>query len=182
MSHLYKSLRENTAILWIQSGWNRLQAKKSIKTNLHFRRHTLWPFNSHSTRLWRRLVSKAAAVEMVVALKEGHLPDKILLVTIVVKRAISIKTVCQQEMALSGTHPRNLQMSFQKGLLESLLSQIPKFWQQPPRHATTRSTNGAPLVIMVRVHGEFIGRMATRSEKINKARSHMFVFPTLPKM
>ena len=29
MSPLYKRLRENTAILWIQSGGNQLQAKKS---------------------------------------------------------------------------------------------------------------------------------------------------------
>ena len=43
----------------------------------------------------------------------------------------------------------------------------------------TRSKNGALLVIMVRVHGDFTGRMATRSGKISKARSHMFVFPNL---
>ena len=38
MSPLFERLRENTAILWIKSGGNRLQAKKSIKTNLHFQK------------------------------------------------------------------------------------------------------------------------------------------------
>ena len=40
----------------------------------------------------------------------------------------------------------------------------------------TRSKNGALLVIMVRVHGDFTGRMAARSGKISKARSHLVVF------
>ena len=35
-----------------------------------------------------KLISRADAVEMVVALKEGHLPGQIKLVTSVVKRAI----------------------------------------------------------------------------------------------
>ena len=43
----------------------------------------------------------------------------------------------------------------------------------------TISTSGAPIEIMVRVHGDFTGRMARRSRKISKARSHLFVFPTL---
>ena len=53
MSPLYKRLRENTAIFWIQSGGNRLPAKKSFNTNLHFLRNTLWPWIIQSTRLWR---------------------------------------------------------------------------------------------------------------------------------
>ena len=33
---LDKRLHDNNAILWIQSGWNRLLAKKSLQTDLHF--------------------------------------------------------------------------------------------------------------------------------------------------
>ena len=65
-------------------------------------------------------------MEMVVDLEEGHMPGHILLFTSVVKRAISRKTSGQREMAIVGTHPRSPQMSFQNGLLRSLLSQIPK--------------------------------------------------------
>ena len=39
-----------------------------------------------------------------------------------------------------------------------------------------RSTSGAYLAIMVSLHGDFTGRMAKRSRKISKARSHMFIF------
>ena len=35
MSPLYKRLRKNTAILWIQSDGNRLPANKSLNTNLY---------------------------------------------------------------------------------------------------------------------------------------------------
>ena len=84
MSPLYKSLRKNTAILSIQSGGNRLPAKKSLKTNLHFRSHTLCPLGNKLTRL----------------------------VTSVVKRAISRNIAGQKEMSLVETHPRIPQMSF----------------------------------------------------------------------
>ena len=40
-----------------------------------------------------------------------------------------------------------------------------------------RSTIGAPLEIMVMVHGYFTGRMSTMSGKISKAISHLFVLP-----
>ena len=41
------------------------------------------------------------------------------------KREISRKTEGQREMAIVVTHPRSSQISFQNGLLRSLLSQIP---------------------------------------------------------
>ena len=65
-------------------------------------------------------------MEMIVALEEVHLPGQIYLGTSVVKMAISIKIAGQLEMALVVTHPRIPQMSFQNGLLGSLLYQIPK--------------------------------------------------------
>ena len=180
MSPLYKRLHENTAILGIQSGGNRLPVKKSLKTNLHFRRNTLWPLNSQLKRLWSRLVSRSAAVEMVVALEEGHLPGQIYIVTSVVKGDISRKTAGQRKIAPVGTHPRSPQMIFRNGWLISLFSQIPSIWQQPPWPAKTRITSGAPLAIMFRVHGDFTGRMAMMSGNISKSRSHMFVFTILP--
>ena len=82
-------------------------------------------------------------------------------------------------MALVGTHQRSAQMSFHNGWLESLLSQIPKIWQHPPWPATTRSTSGASIAIMIRVHGDFTEMMATRSGKISKARSHLLVFAVI---
>ena len=72
------------------------------------------------------LISRADAVEMVLALEEGHLPGQIKPVTSVVKRAISRKTAGQREMDLVGTHPRSVQMSFQNGLLRSMFYHIPK--------------------------------------------------------
>ena len=125
MSPFYKRIRMNTAILWIQSRRNRLQKNKSLKTNLHVRRHTLYPLNSRPTSICSRLISRASAVEMLVALEEVHLSGHILLVTSVAKRAIYRKTAGQREMALAGTHPRSTQRSFQNGLLRSLLSHIP---------------------------------------------------------
>ena len=182
MSPLYKRLRENTKVLWIQSGGNRLPAKKSLRTNLNFQRYTLCPLNSLSTRLWSRSISRDDAVEMIVDLEEGHLPGQIKPVTSEVKRAISRYTASKREMALVGTHPRIPQMSSQNGLLRSLLSQIPKIWQPPPWPATTRSTSGASIAIMVRVHGDFTGRMTMRNGKLSKARSLLLVFPILSPM
>ena len=70
-------------------------------------------------------------MEVLVALEEGHLPDNMGLVTIVVKIAISRKTAGQRETALVGTHPRSTQVSFHNGLLKSILFQIPNILQQP---------------------------------------------------
>ena len=179
MISLYRRLRMNTAILYIQSGGKRLPAKKSLKNNLHLQRHTLWSLNSRSTRLWSRLVSRSTAVEIVVALDEGHLPGKIWLVTSVAKRAISRKTTGQTEMYMVGIYPRSPQLSFHNRLLRSLLSQIPKIWQRPPWPSTTTSKSGATLAIMVRLYGYFSERMSIRSGEISKERSHMFVFPIL---
>ena len=86
MSILYKWIRKNNAILWIQSSGNRLPAKKSLNTNLLFQRHTLWPLIILSTRIWSRLISKATAVEFVVNLEKDNLPGKIRLVTSGVKK------------------------------------------------------------------------------------------------
>ena len=82
-------------------------------------------------------------------------------------------------MALVGTQQRSPQMIFQNRLLRSLLFQIPKILQQTPCPATKGITSGAPIEILVRVHGDFTGRMATRSEKIIKAIIHLFVFTIL---
>ena len=49
--------------------------------------------------------------------------------------------------------------------------------QQPLLPATTTSTSGAHISIMVIIHGDFTGSMATISGKISKTRSHLFVFP-----
>ena len=54
-----------------------------------------------------KLISRADAVEMVVALEEGHLPVQIKLVTSEVKRAISRKTAGQRDMVLVLSHPRS---------------------------------------------------------------------------
>ena len=89
MSHFYKRLCMNTAILLIQIGKNLLQARISLKTNLHFWRHKLWPFSSRSTRLWRKLTSRDTAVELLVALKEDHLSSQMWLVKSVARRDIS---------------------------------------------------------------------------------------------
>ena len=51
MSPLYKRLHVNTPILSIQIGGSRLPAKKSLNTNLHSQRHTLWSLIIQSTRL-----------------------------------------------------------------------------------------------------------------------------------
>ena len=152
------------------------------RINRHSQRHILWPLNSQSTILWSRLISIAAAVKMVVALKKGHLPSHMENVTSAVKRAIFRKTASQREMVLVVTHPRTPWMSFQNGWLQSLLTQITKIWQQPPWSVMTRITNGATLAMMVRVHGDFTGRMAMSSGKLSKARSHLVVFPILPPM
>ena len=58
------------------------------------------------------MISRAAALEMVVALEKGHLPGQMGNVTSVVKRATSRKTAGQKEMAIVGTHQRIPQMSF----------------------------------------------------------------------
>ena len=79
-------------------------------------------------------------------------------------------------MDLVVNHPRNPHTRFQNGWLRSLLSHIPNIWKHPPWPTTTRSTSGATLAIMVRVHRDFTGRVAMRSEKISKARIHLFVF------
>ena len=182
MSPLYKRIHVNTVTLWIKMGGDWLTAKKSLKTNLHTRSHTICTLNIWSTMIWSRLISRAASVEMVVALEEVHMPGNIWLVTSVVKRAISIKTTGQREMDLVVIHSRIPQTSFQNGWLRSLLYQIPNIWQQPPQPATTTSKIGAPLVILVRLHGYFNGRMAIRNVNLSKARSHLFVFPILPPM
>ena len=77
-------------------------------------------------------------------------------------------------MALAVTHPRSPQGRFQNEWLRSLLSPIPKIWKQPTWNATTRSTSGAPLAIMVMVHGDFTGRIATRNGKLSKVKSQLF--------
>ena len=77
-----------------------------------------------------------------------------------------IKKDCRSKVNGSGGNPpKNSEMIFHNGLLISLLSQIPNILQQPPCPATTRSTSGAHIAIVVRVHGDFTRRMSMRSEK-----------------
>ena len=52
-----------------------------------------------------KLISRVDAVEMVVALKKGHLPGQMGNVTSVVRRSIFRKTAGQQEMVLAVTNP-----------------------------------------------------------------------------
>ena len=125
------------------------------------------------------MISRATTAEVLVALEEGHLPGQIRLVTSVVKREIYKKYCRSKGNGSGGNPPRSPQMSFHNGLPRSLLFQIPNILQQSTLPATRSSTSGSPLAIMVRVHGDFTGRMATSSGKISKARSHQFVFPIL---
>ena len=39
-----------------------------------------------------------------------------------------------------------------------------------------RNTNGAPLAIMVRVHGDFTGRMATRSGSFSNPATNAVIY------
>ena len=88
-----------------------------------------------------------------------------LLVTSLARRDIYGKTSVQMELDIVGTHPRIPQMIFHNGSLISLLFQIPKILKHPPQPAKTISTSSAPIVIMVIVHGDFTGIMATMSGK-----------------
>ena len=169
----------NTVILSIQRVGNRLQARRSLNTNLRFQSYTLRPLRSRSKNILSKLTSRAAAVEMVVDLEEGRLSSQIWFVISVSRMAISRKIAGQREMALVGTHPRSQQISFQDGLLRSLLFQIQIILQQPPWPTTTISKSGTTIAIMVMVHGGFTGRVATMNGEIIKARSHLFPFPIL---
>ena len=176
MSPLYKRLHANTEIFSIQIGGNRLPAMRSIKTNLHFQSHKLWPLRSRSTKIWSQSTSRAATLEMVV-LEEGHMSSQMWIFTSVARRAIPRKTTGQRELCLVVTYPRSLQTILQNGWLRSLLFQIPNIFQHPPWHATIRSTSDVPLSIMVIVHGDFTVRMSTMSGETSKAINHMLVFP-----
>ena len=132
---------------------------------------------SQSGNIWSKLTSRAAVVEMVVALEEGNLSIQMWLVTSVSKRDISRNNAVQRELALVGTHPRSPQMSFHNFSLRSLFFHIPNILQQPPWPSTATSKSGATIEIRVIVNVDFNGMIATRSEKISKARNHMFIFP-----
>ena len=177
MSPLYKRLRVNTAILYIQSGGNRLLVRISIKTNFHSQRNKLWPLISRSTRIWSNFTSRASTLKMFVALEEGNLPGQMWLVTSVARRSIYRNNKGKREIDLVGNHPRSTKTIFQNGSLISLFFQITKTWQHPPWTTTTRITTGVPIKIMKMVHGDFTGRMATMSVKRSKAINNMFVLP-----
>ena len=93
------------------------------------------------------------------------------------RRDISRKTAGQRELDLVGNHPRGPHMSFHNEPLISLLFQIPNILQHKTCTTTTRSKSGAPIEIMVIVHGDFTGRMATISGKTRKAINHLLIFP-----
>ena len=63
MNTLYKMICMNTTILSIQSGGNRLPARRSINTNLHFQRHKLCSFSSLSKSLGSNFTSRVAVVK-----------------------------------------------------------------------------------------------------------------------
>ena len=176
MSLLYKRLRANTTILSIQSGRNWLPASRSLSTNLQLWRHTLCPLISRSKKLWSKSTPRAAAEEMSVHMEEGRISSQIWVATSVARREISRNNEGQRELALMVTHPRSPQPILHNGSLRSLLFNIPKILKHPPWSTITRSTSGAPLAIMVMVHGDFTGSMATMSVKISKARNHLFIF------
>ena len=171
----------NNKILSIQSGGNQQQARKILKTNLHFQRNTLCLLISQSTRVWSKLTSIYPAVEIVVVMEEGHMSSLMWLVTSVSRRYTSRKNACQTEMAPVGNHPRSTQMSFQNGLLRSLLFQIPKIIQQPPWTETARSTIGAPLSIMVMVYVTCSSpRYPLRSHYLVCSENHLFIVRIWP--
>ena len=93
------------------------------------------------------------------------------------RRDTSRNIAGQRELAPGVTHPRSTQMSFQNGSLIRLLFQIPKILKHTPLPATSGNTSVAPLTIMVMVHEDFTGKMATMSGKIIKERNHLFVSP-----
>ena len=115
MTPLYKRISANTATLSIQSGRKQIPARRSITNNLSSQRHTMRQLSSRQTRLWIKLNSRAATLEMVVVLEEGHLPGQMWLVTSVAKKTISRKTASQRKLDIVGTHTRNQQMNFQNG-------------------------------------------------------------------
>ena len=98
------------------------------------------------------------------------------LVTSLSGRAISRKTSGQMELSLLGTHPGSPQMSFHNVSLIILLFQKPQILQHPPLPAIARGTCGAPLSIMVMLHGGFTWRMSTMIRKISKTKHILFVF------
>ena len=77
MSPLYKMIHTDTVTFSIQSGGNQLPARRSLKTNIHLQRHTLWILSGRSTWLRNKLDSRDASVEMLVAIEKGHLPSQI---------------------------------------------------------------------------------------------------------
>ena len=95
------------------------------------------------------------------------------------RREIPRNTPGKRELSLVGNHPRIPKMSFHNGSLRRLLFQILRILQHPPCPQKNKITSGAPLAIMVMVHGAFTVRIVTMSGKISKARNYMFVF-TIP--
>ena len=73
MIPLYKRVHVNTLILPVQSGGKRLQTRRSLKTNLNFRRHAPWKLRIQLTRILINLPSRATSEEMVVDMEEVHL-------------------------------------------------------------------------------------------------------------
>ena len=85
------------------------------------------------------------------------------------KVVTSRKTAGQREMVLVVNHTRRPQISFYNGSLIILLHRLPNIWQHPPWPTTKRSASGMHLVKMLMVHGDFTGRVATRSGSIIRA-------------
>ena len=96
MIPLYKKVHVNNEILPVQVDGKRLQTRRSLKTNLNFQRHALWTLRIQLTRLLINLLSRAAAVEMVVDMEEVHLSSQILIVTSLAIRAINRVTTGQK--------------------------------------------------------------------------------------
>ena len=142
---LYKRPHVNNMIFFIQSGGNRLPERRSLNHHLHLWSHTLWTLSRRSTSLWSKFTSRSSTEEIEVALEEGRLSSQMWLLISVASRSICRKSEGQREFSLVVTHPRIPQTIFHNGSLRILLFQIPKILKQPPWHATTTSTSGAPI-------------------------------------
>ena len=138
ISLLYKRLPVSMVAFFIWSGGSQIPTRRSLNTNLWLWSHTLWKLSSRSTRIWSELTSRAATVEMMVALEECYITDQMSLVTSVARNAINRKTAGQRELALVVTHPRNTQTIFHNRWPRSLLLQKPKIWQQTPWRTTIK--------------------------------------------
>ena len=119
-----KRLKINTTTLSAQSGDNLLPSKIIINTRLHSWSNTLWKLSSISKMLWEKWTSRTISVENVVDLENAHLKDKILFITSVTIRFISIDVTVSREIGIVGTYTVIPQIIFRNGKPIILLYKI----------------------------------------------------------